>query len=69
MSDKYFIDANELLLDSYKLARKVLDSEFRPNFLVGMWRGGTPIGIAVQDFLDYHHINFCVADKVKLSNS
>ena len=56
MSDKYFIDANELLLDSYKLARKVLDSEFRPNFLVGIWRGGTPIGIAVQDFLDYHHI-------------
>lgn len=57
MSNKYFITANELLLDSYRLARKVLDSEFQPNFLVGVWRGGTPIGIAVQEYLSYHGVD------------
>jgi hypoxanthine phosphoribosyltransferase len=25
----------------------------RPSFIVGVWRGGTPVGIAVQEILDY----------------
>ena len=29
----------------------------RPTFLVGMWRGGAPIGIAVQEVLEYHSIH------------
>jgi len=57
MTEKYFISANELLLDSYTLARQVVDSGFNPNFLVGVWRGGTPIGIAVQEFLSYHSVH------------
>lgn len=34
----------------------VVRSGYRPTFLVGMWRGGAPIGIAVQEVLDYHEI-------------
>ena len=56
MTEKQFITANDLLIDSYKLAKQVLDSGFKPNFLIALWRGGTPIGIAVQEFLDYHGI-------------
>jgi len=26
---------------------------FRPDFIVGIWRGGAPIGIAVQEFFEY----------------
>ena len=26
---------------------------FRPSFIVGVWRGGTPVGIAVQEILDH----------------
>jgi hypoxanthine phosphoribosyltransferase len=54
--DKLFISANSLLRDSMELARLVVKSGFRPTFLVAMWRGGAPIGIAVQEVLEYHSI-------------
>jgi len=57
MTEKHFINAHTLLIDSFRLARKILESGFRPNFIVGIWRGGTPIGIAVQEFLDFFGIS------------
>lgn len=51
--EKHFISADELLLDSFKLAEKIFRSGFKPHFIVGVWRGGAPIGIAVQEYLDY----------------
>ena len=50
--DKLFIQSEELLKDSFKLAWKVYESGYRPNYIIGVWRGGAPIGIAVQEFLD-----------------
>ena len=55
--DKLFISADSLLRDSMELARLVVKSGFRPTFLVAMWRGGAPIGIAVQEALEYHSIH------------
>lgn len=51
--DKLFIDANGLLDDSFRLADQILKSGFKPNYIVGIWRGGTPVGIAVQEFFDH----------------
>ena len=48
-SDKIFISADSLLRDSVELGLRVVRSGFRPTFLVGIWRGGAPVGIAVQD--------------------
>lgn len=56
MSDKVYITSQELLQDSFRLAHKVLEDGFRPDFIVGIWRGGAPIGIAVQEFFDYKGI-------------
>jgi hypoxanthine phosphoribosyltransferase len=53
MSEKQFISADALLEDSYRLARLVLESGFKPTHIVGVWRGGAPIGIAVQEFLEH----------------
>ena len=50
---KKFVDANELLLDSFQLAKNIYASGFRPDFLVGLWRGGSAVGIAVQEGLDH----------------
>jgi len=50
--DKLFIQAEDLLRDSFKLAWQVYESGYRPNYIIGVWRGGAPIGIAVQEFLD-----------------
>ena len=49
--DKLFIQPTELLEDSFKLAWQVYESGYRPNYIIGVWRGGSPIGIAVQEFL------------------
>lgn len=53
---KVFISADELLRDSYDLAVQVVRSGFEPTFLVGIWRGGAPIGISVQEVLEYNGI-------------
>ena len=50
--EKLFIQADELLRDSFKLAWQVFESGYRPNYIIGVWRGGAPVGIAVQEFLD-----------------
>ena len=51
--DKRFIAADDLLLDSFRLAAKINASGFRPDFLVGLWRGGSAVGIAVQEGLEH----------------
>jgi hypoxanthine phosphoribosyltransferase len=55
--EKTFITAQALLEDSFRLAAKVYDDGFRPQFIVGIWRGGAPIGIAVQEYFDYKKVD------------
>lgn len=56
MIEKHYIKAQDLLEDSYRLGAKILASEFRPDFVIGIWRGGSPVGIAVHEMLDYFGI-------------
>jgi hypoxanthine phosphoribosyltransferase len=49
----FYITADELLADSFRLGLKIIDSGYRPTHIVGIWRGGTPVGIAVQELLDF----------------
>ena len=53
-----FIAANDLLQDSFQLAANIYEADFRPDFLVGLWRGGSAVGIAVQEGLDYFGVDF-----------
>ena len=55
--EKVFVTAESLLRDSMELAKRIVRSGFRPTFLVALWRGGAPIGIAVQEVLEYHGIH------------
>ena len=48
-----FIGADDLLQDSFQLAANIFEAGFEPDFLVGLWRGGSAVGIAVQEGLDY----------------
>lgn len=48
-----FIAADDLLRDSFQLAANIYNAGFEPDFLVGLWRGGSAVGIAVQEGLDY----------------
>jgi hypoxanthine phosphoribosyltransferase len=53
MEEKIYLTAQELLNDSFELGLRIFKSGFRPSFIIGVWRGGTPVGIAVQEILDH----------------
>ena len=55
-TEKLFVSSESLLRDSIELAMQIVRSGFRPTFLVALWRGGAPVGIAVQETLEYHGI-------------
>jgi len=64
--NKVYLTAQGLLEDSFKLAHQVLESGFEPTFIIAVWRGGAPIGIAVQEFLHFHGIH---ADNIAIRTS
>ncbi len=49
--EKKFLDEETLILDSFKLGVKIFESGFCPTFIVGLWRGGSSVGIYVQECL------------------
>ena len=48
--EKHYIRSEHLIQDSFRLAWQVYEDGYRPNYIIGVWRGGAPIGIAVQEF-------------------
>lgn len=54
MAEKIYLSSEDLHNDAIKLAADILQSGFRPKIIIALWRGGTPIGIAVQEFLDHY---------------
>lgn len=54
--DKLYLSAQGLLEDSFRLAQQVHASGFRPTFIVALWRGGAPIGLAVQEYLAHRGV-------------
>jgi hypoxanthine phosphoribosyltransferase len=57
MMNERFIAADDLLRDSFQLAANIYEAGFKPDFLVGLWRGGSAVGIAVQEGLDYFGVS------------
>ena len=48
---KLFLTEQEHLLDGFRLGKQIFESGFRPTFIVGIWRGGSVVGIIVQECL------------------
>ena len=53
MTEKQFVNSQQLLDVSFELAFLIYNSDFKPDYIVGIWRGGTPVGIAVQELLEH----------------
>ena len=53
MESKVYLDAQTYLRDSWRLARQILDSGWKPEVLLALWRGGAAVGAAVHEF---HHM-------------
>ena len=51
--NKTVLSAKDLLEDSFRLGVRILESGFEPTLIIAIWRGGTPVGMAVQEVLSY----------------
>lgn len=51
--DKTVLSAKDLLEDSFHLGVKILESGYEPTLIIAIWRGGAPVGMAVQEVLQY----------------
>ena len=51
--NKYYISAQQLLDDSFNLALTILDSGYKPDLIVAIWRGGAPVAMAVHELFEY----------------
>jgi hypoxanthine phosphoribosyltransferase len=49
-SRKRYLPGDEVLLDRFRLARKIYDFRWDPDLLVILGRGGAPVGIAIHEF-------------------
>ena len=63
---KTFIDPQQLMESSLQLAEKIFESGFKPNFIVAIWRGGTPVGIVIQELFEYFEV---VTDHIAIRTS
>ena len=48
---KHYIRPAELLQDAYQLGWEIFDSGYRPDLLIGVWRGGAPVAVALHELL------------------
>lgn len=64
--NKVYISAQQLLEDSFKLGLQIFESGFRPDYIVGVWRGGAPVGIAVQELF---HVMGVGSDHIAIRTS
>jgi hypothetical protein len=44
------VDPDEFLVDAFRLGREVYRTGFRPKHAISIWRGGTPVGLGVDEF-------------------
>ncbi len=51
--NKIVLSAQDLLEDSFRLGLRVLEDGFKPTMIIAIWRGGTPVGMAVQEIMAY----------------
>ena len=54
--DKIVLSAQDLLEDSFRLGLRILESGFEPTMIIAIWRGGTPVGMAVQEIMSYCNV-------------
>ena len=56
MSEKLYLSAQQLLEDSFRLGAEIIKDGFRPSIMIAIWRGGVPMGIAIQELLTWYGI-------------
>ncbi|GGF57451.1 phosphoribosyltransferase [Alteromonas lipolytica] len=55
--EKRFLEEQQIIEDAFRLGVQIFESGFRPSFIVGLWRGGSSVGIYVQECLQTLGVN------------
>lgn len=55
--NKQYLSADDFYLDSFRLAKKIINSGWRPDYIIALWRGGAPVGVCVHEFFRYNRID------------
>lgn len=55
--EKRFLEEQQIIEDSFRLGVQIYESGFRPSFIIGLWRGGSAVGIYVQECLQTLGVN------------
>ncbi len=59
---KLYLSGDQLYADSFRLARQIIASEWEPDLLLVLWRGGAPVGITIHEYFVHrgrrpaHHV-------------
>lgn len=53
MNGKTYLDANTYMRQTWELAEAIYLSGWRPDVLIGLWRGGSAPAIAVHEYLEW----------------
>ena len=56
MTQKQYLSAQQLLEDSFRLGANIIEDGFRPTMMIAIWRGGVPMGIAIQELFAWYGI-------------
>ena len=56
MTQKLYLPAQQLLEDSFRLGANIIEDGYRPTIMIAIWRGGVPMGIAIQELLAWYGI-------------
>ncbi len=56
MTQKLYLSAQQLLEDSFRLGGRIIADGFEPTIMIAIWRGGVPMGIAIQELLAWYGI-------------
>ena len=57
MDEKLYLSAQQLLEDSFRLGARIIEDGYRPSLMIAIWRGGVPMGIAIQELLAWYGID------------
>ncbi len=55
--EKEFVTADGLTENAFRLSAGIYASGFRPDMILVVWRGGSPVGIAVHEYFKYRGVH------------
>jgi hypoxanthine phosphoribosyltransferase len=58
MAEKFYINPVDFQHDIWRLAKQILESGWKPDIMIALWRGGANVGLGVHEFLSFHGWKF-----------